>query len=166
MADKTSAGIQARLIHLTDPVQCLALGFGAGLSRHAPGTVGSLLALLFYVLFLHDFSLSSYIVWIVCTLSLGVVICDYSGRVLGAKDHPAIVWDEFVGMWVALIGLPLQWQWLLLAFVLFRVLDIFKPPPLGSLERLPHGFGVMLDDFVAGLFVALALLLGRQLLAL
>lgn len=147
--------MRARFSHLLNPVHFIAFGFGSGLSTRAPGTIGSAVALLFYVLFLHTMSDVAYLLWLVCASLLGVVVCSYSARALKVKDHPAIVWDEFVGMWIAVIGIPYHWEWLLTGFVLFRLLDILKPPPLRYLESLPGGVGIMLDDIVAGLLVVL-----------
>jgi len=68
------------------------------------------------------------------------------------KDPSSIVWDEFVGMWIALFMLPTGWYWLIAAFVLFRIFDIWKPWPIGWLDiNLKGGAGIMLDDVAAGL---------------
>ena len=153
--------------HLYDPINLIALGFGSGLAKRMPGTVGSAVALLLYAAFLSGLSFYSYIIFLLVSFLVGVIACDYSGKVLGDKDHKAIVCDEFVGMWIALISVHHidisnnTIGWLLLAFVLFRLFDIVKIPPVKKMESLPGGFGAMLDDVVAG-FIAAALIIVIQ----
>jgi phosphatidylglycerophosphatase A len=85
---------------------------------------------------------------------LGVWACESTGRDLGVHDHPALVWDEMVGLLVALTAIPAEWPWVLAGFLLFRLLDILKPWPLGLLDRgVRGGLGVMLDDAAAGAMV-------------
>tara|TARA_E500000331_G_scaffold356323_1_gene414290 strand:- start:2847 stop:3164 length:318 start_codon:yes stop_codon:yes gene_type:complete len=94
---------------------------------------------------------------------LGVYICGVAANRLDVKDPGAIVWDEFVGMWIALIIAPEGWSYLVLAFLLFRLFDIFKPWPVDYLDRnIEGGLGVMMDDVAAGIY-ALAVL---QIIAL
>jgi phosphatidylglycerophosphatase A len=158
MKRSTKGGrIQAKKHHLKKPSHLIALGFGAGLVRNAPGSMGSAVALMLYAIFLHHLSTLSYITLIACGFGLGIVVCSQTARSLRDSDHPAIVWDEFIGMWAALIGVPYEWKWLVLAFVLFRLLDILKPPPLRALEKIPGGLGIMLDDLAAGLMTAVVL---------
>lgn len=150
---------RARTSHLFNPVHFIALGFGSGLSRYAPGTVGSVVALLLYILFLSVLSVRDYLLFLLCALALGVVVCEYSARILRKSDHPAIVWDEFVGMWVTMTAVPHSWHWFLIGLLLFRLLDILKPPPISRLERLPGGVGMMMDDVAAGAMAALIIML-------
>lgn len=135
----------------------LALGFGSGLAPKAPGTFGTLAALPLY--FLMIYTLPTLYPWLVLGAAVaGVFICHQAAKRLGVHDHPAIVWDEFVGLWITLLWLPPHWGWLLVALLLFRLLDILKPWPISWLDRhLLGGVGIMADDIVAGL-VALALL--------
>ena len=161
MPNRQHGRISPRLKHLKNPIHFVTLGFGSGLATNAPGSVGSGIALICYASFLAHLSPIIYLLFLACGLILGIWLCEYSGKALRDKDHPAIVWDEFIGMWTALIAVPNEWEWLLTAFVLFRLLDIFKPPPLRSLENLPGGVGVMMDDFVAGLIAATILFLLR-----
>jgi phosphatidylglycerophosphatase A len=73
-------------------------------------------------------------------------------------DHGGIVWDEMVGYWLAVALAPLEWQWFLAAFVLFRVFDIFKPWPVRQIDqRVAGGLGIMADDIVAGLYTLFVL---------
>ena len=77
---------------------------------------------------------------------------------MGVHDHGSIVWDEFVGIWITLIFLPNTWLWLLLGFVVFRLLDIAKPWPISVLDRnVTGGFGIMIDDMLAGVIAAAVL---------
>lgn len=133
------------------PDYLLAFGFGSGLVPKAPGTAGSLLALLIAVPFLH---LPYWILIgiILLSLVLGILITGGVAEELGLKDPGGIVWDEFVGMWIALLWLP-SWWWLIPAFLLFRLFDIVKPWPVSLADReLTGGAGIMLDDVIAGLY--------------
>lgn len=150
---------------LRDPLQLLAFGFGSGLAPKAPGTFGSLAAVaLFPVLAL--LALPAYLGVVALASLAGIVICDHAAKALKVHDDGRIVWDEFAGQWLALTPLvpELQWQpaellWLLAGFGLFRLFDIAKPWPIGYLDAKVHGgLGIMVDDLVAGLFAALALL--------
>lgn len=100
------------------------------------------------------------------SLAAGTAVAVWSAgaaeRALGRHDDPRIVVDEVVGFWFAAALLPRRFGVLLAAFVLFRVFDAFKPPPLGRLEALPGGWGIVLDDAGAG---AAANLLVRAALA-
>ena len=143
---------------LRRPVQFLAFGLGSGLSPRAPGTAGSALAVLLYLLLLAPLPLEAAALVIAAAAVAGVWICGEASRQLGVHDHGGIVWDEFVGMWIALFALPLELPWIVAAFLLFRAFDIVKPWPINRLdERLGGGLGIMLDDIVAGLFAALIL---------
>jgi phosphatidylglycerophosphatase A len=88
----------------------------------------------------------------------GVYLCDVAARRLAIKDPGMVVWDEFVGLWIALAWAPPGWLYVLLGLVLFRIFDILKPWPIGYLDRrVQGGLGIMLDDVVAGLFACLVL---------
>ena len=83
----------------------------------------------------------------------GIYICQHAAKHLDTHDHPGIVWDEFAGLLIALIAVPFSWTNLLIAFLLFRVFDIFKPWPISWLDKkVSGGLGIMLDDIVTGLF--------------
>lgn len=141
---------------ITHPAHLLALGFGAGLMKRAPGTWGSVVGgMLFAPLLL--LPLGWYLLVLVATTVLGIYVCDKSARDWGVHDHGSIVWDEIVGMGIALILLPLTWQSVLLAFVAFRVFDIWKPWPVNVLDqKLKGGLGIMADDMAAGVLAAVA----------
>ncbi len=129
----------------------LAFGFGTGLAKKAPGTWGTLAGLALMPL-LHLLPLWLGLVFIALASVFGVWLCGRVADDLGAPDHGGIVWDEMVGIWMTLILLPNTLLWMVLGFVLFRLLDIFKPWPILLLDRhVGGGLGIMLDDMLAGL---------------
>jgi len=141
----------------TNILHWLAFGFGAGFSPKAPGTVGTAVALLPYLL-LANASILLYVVVVIAALLLGVWICGRTAEDLGVHDHGGIVWDEFVGLWIALFLVPLDVIWITCGFLLFRLLDIIKPWPIKWADkRVPGGWGIMLDDVLAGIMAALGI---------
>ncbi len=143
--------------------QFLAFGFGSGLSPRAPGTVGTLAAVPLYWL-LAGLDLWLYTAIVVIAMFLGIYICGVASRQLNVHDHPGIVWDEFVGLWITMWALPTSLPWLIAGFVVFRVFDIAKPWPISLLDRnVGGGAGIMIDDVVAGIFACATLHLGLWL---
>jgi phosphatidylglycerophosphatase A len=137
---------------LRHPFAWIALGFGSGLSPKAPGTVGSLLAAALWWFFLADLPIWAQLVVIVVGFELGVYASNWMIAKTGVKDPGYIVWDEFIGMWIALLLLPKMLVAYALAFALFRLFDIVKKGPVGWADRrFSGGFGVMFDDVIAGL---------------
>ncbi len=140
----------------------LALGFGSGLAPKAPGTFGTLAAIPPYLLF-SSVAIEWQLFIVVVGFLAGVYFCEATARYLGVHDHPAIVWDEFVGFWLTMIALPLfstelDWFLLALGFVLFRFFDIVKPWPIRWVDKKIHGgFGIMFDDVLAGIYAGLLL---------
>ena len=132
----------------------IATGIGSGYSPYIPGTVGSLLALLIFIVF----PLSSFIwlcistaIFLIGIWSSGIVEKEYG------KDPRIVVIDEFVGQWIALLFLPRS-VWIYAAgFILFRILDIIKPFPANKVENISGGTGIMLDDLIAAVYTNLAL---------
>ena len=111
--------------------------------------------------------LDSLLFWVVliALFWLGVWLCGEVSKKLGVHDHGGIVWDEMVGYWLAVAFIPLQWPWLLAAFVLFRVFDIFKPWPIRQLDKnVSGGFGIMIDDVLAAIYTLISLALAQYLL--
>ncbi|MBW4936421.1 phosphatidylglycerophosphatase A family protein [Marinobacter sp. F4206] len=140
---------------LKNPVHLLAFGFGSGAAARAPGTWGSLAAIPFWYAFAW---LPGTVYWAIVLVAflVGIWLCGKTARDLKVHDHGGIVWDEFVGMWIALGLFPDQVTGVLLAFALFRLFDVVKPWPISWLDdRLPGGLGIMIDDVVAG-FMAMA----------
>lgn len=151
--------------NLRDPVQFLAFGFGSGMAPRAPGTVGTVAALPVYAA-MNTQALWVYSILVLLAAVAGIAICERASRRLNVHDHPGIVWDEFVGLWIALWAVPMTWTWVLAGFLIFRFFDIFKPWPIGWLDRhADGGFGIMIDDIVAGVFTC-ALLQGARLMLL
>ena len=139
--------------------------FGAGLLPFAPGTWGSLLAVLLYW-WLPPLPLPVLLAGLALAFAAGCVICGTSARRLGVHDHGGIVFDEFVGQWLVLAVTPHTPGWYLLAFGLFRLMDIWKPWPIREADhRLRSGAGIMLDDVLAAGYAALVVG-GVQLLPL
>lgn len=146
-----------------DPVLLLAFGFGSGLAKRAPGTVGTLAAVPLYWL-LQNLSLMGYMLVLAAAIVAGIGICGHAARTLGVHDHPGIVWDEFCGFWLTMIAAPPGWYWLAAGFALFRLFDIVKPWPINRADRSIHGgLGIMLDDLMAGLYALMVLQLAALL---
>ena len=114
--------------------------------------MGTLVAIPFAIL-LKTLSVLGFWIVLFALFWLGVWLCDHVSRKLGVHDHGGIVWDEMVGYWLAVAFVPLQWPWLLAAFVLFRFFDIYKPWPIRQLDKnVSGGFGIMIDDILAAIF--------------
>jgi len=148
------------------PAHAIALGFGAGLSPFAPGTVGTLVAwpLGWYASSVMPAALLA--AAIAPLFALGVWACAVTGRDLGVADHRAMVWDEIVAFLLVLAVAPRALGWQAAAVLLFRFFDIAKPPPIRALERRYHGgFGVMFDDLLAAGYTLLVLAAAKRLLA-
>jgi phosphatidylglycerophosphatase A len=139
---------------MRQPVHLLAFGFGAGLMPRAPGTFGTLIAVP-SVAAVMQLGLQAHLLFAAVTAVAGIWICGESARRLGVHDHCGIVWDEIVGFTVTMLAAPAKWYWLAAGFVLFRFFDIVKPWPIREADhRLSGGFGIMLDDVLAGIFSA------------
>lgn len=140
------------------PAHLLALGFGAGLAPFAPGTAGTLLAFPLFWLLQPRFGAVELLLLVLLLFLAGVWACGRTGRDLGHADHGGMVWDETVAFLLVLVFTPDSPYWQAFAFLLFRLFDIFKPPPIRYFDRtLKGGFGVMFDDMVAAFYTLLAL---------
>lgn len=146
-------------LRLSNPLHLLALGFGSGLSPVMPGTMGTLAAIPLYWL-IQGLPLGWYLLLLAVGFVAGIKICEAATNAIGRHDHGAIVWDEIIGFGITMIAAPAGWGWIAAGFGLFRFFDIVKPWPIRWFDRRVHGgFGIMLDDVIAGLF-ALACLQG------
>ena len=135
----------------------IAFGAGAGLAPRAPGTVGTAVAIPFY-LAIGTMPVAVYVLSVALVVIAGVWICGRTARDLGVHDHPGIVLDEVAGFLVAMTALPFDWRWIAAGFVAFRVLDIAKPWPISFADRrIGGGLGIMLDDVMAGALACAAL---------
>lgn len=149
---------------LADPAGWIASGFGVGLSPVAPGTVGSLAALLPYF-WLRELPLWGYLAMVAGVFVLGMLASRALVARLQREDPGFIVVDEFVGQWLALALAPPGWGWLVAGFLLFRLFDIWKPWPVSWADRnVGGGLGVMLDDALAGVLAGAALALAAWIL--
>jgi len=144
--------------------------FGAGFLKPGPGTYGSIAALLLWFGAAHAFqpapaalAIATTIAAIALTL-IGIPAATIVARESGRKDPGLVVIDEAAGQLIALIAIPADWRHAALSFLLFRVFDILKPPPIRQLERLPAGTGIMLDDVAAGLLALACMGLLRLLI--
>ena len=150
---------------MADPAQNRALMMLAtlgpvGFLKPAPGSWGSAAAVVLAAILA---MLSPWLLEIATLLVclLGVLAAGRYQTVTSRHDAPEVVIDEVAGQWIALLAVPLDWRWYLLAFLLFRLFDIVKPGPVRMAENLPGGIGVMADDIVAGVLAAACLLLIR-----
>lgn len=145
-------------------IHFFASGFGAGLAPIAPGTAGTLAAIPIYLLLDATLGPALYAAVVLAMFALGVWLCRETERDLGTHDAPQIVWDEIVGYLVTMWLAPRGWEWVVLGFFLFRLFDIWKPFPIRALERrIPGGFGIMLDDALAGLYALVVMQAGAYL---
>ena len=152
----------------------VAQGFGIGRIPVIPGTFGSLLGLLWFVLLLQLNNLALLVIGILLGAALSVWLCGLGEKILGRKDPGSVVLDEITAMPVCFLPWLIRlwsshhllpsagdffgkqtWYWSAAIFVLFRILDIAKPWPIRSSQQFHGGFGVTVDDFLAALCVAL-----------
>jgi len=140
-----------------NPIHFLAFGLGSGAAPFAPGTFGTLAAIIPWF-WLNTLSLPIYLLILVLATLIGIWLCGRTADDIGVHDHGGIVWDEFVGFWITMIAAPAGWIWLLTGFVLFRIFDILKPWPIRWADKkVSGGWGIMLDDILAGIYAFLVL---------
>lgn len=154
MNDKPPANLVSTVVR--DPIHLLAFGLGTGLLPKAPGTWGSLAtALVFW--WLAPMNVFALLGFTVVLFVIGIWICGSSAKRLGVHDHSGIVLDEVVGMLLTLSVVHPEPLWIAVAFVAFRVFDIWKPWPIRDVDhRLAGGLGIMLDDILAAGYAAFA----------
>lgn len=144
--------------HKTPWAWAVATFFGAGLLKPGPGTWGSAAALLLWAalaMLVHPAALTlllALIAGIALSIAIGIPAATIAACESGRKDPGFVVIDEVAGQWIALLGCPADWKHGLIALVLFRIFDITKPFPARQLERLPEGWGIVVDDVAAGLY--------------
>jgi phosphatidylglycerophosphatase A len=155
-----------RATQLKDPVLFLAFGFGSGLAPKAPGTAGTVVAVPLVAAAASLGRPAFFVITVLITV-VGIWLCGEAARRINTHDHPGIVWDEFAGLFVTFVAVVPTWQDLLLGFVFFRLFDIWKPWPIRDLDHsIPGGLGIMLDDVIAGVFAAIALVAARHAITL
>jgi len=151
---------------MTSTQRCIVfcgVGFGSGLAPKAPGTFGSAFALLFIPAWLALGFFNSVLIIVLMSL-LGIYLCGRTAELMGVHDDGRIVWDEFAGQSISFLPLvylgQMNWLWVLIGFALFRLFDVWKPWPIRVVDRRVHGgFGIMLDDIIAGIWAALCILI-------
>ena len=134
----------------------VATYFGAGRLKPGPGTWGSLATMLSWAVLSHFLPAAlvvpANILLAVLAIAVGIPAATRVARASQLKDPQFVVIDETAGQLITLIGAPLAWKSFLAGFILFRVFDIVKPPPVRQLERLPEGTGIVVDDVAAGIY--------------
>jgi phosphatidylglycerophosphatase A len=142
----------------------IATVFGVGYAPLAPGTVASLVTVVF--LGFVPFSRAGLVVFFVVVVVVGTWAAHLAERVIGGKDPGAIVIDEVAGMTLSVIAfpLPLTPEVLAAGLAFFRVFDVIKPPPARESQRIKGGVGVMIDDLIAGLYALVIVALSRRVL--
>ncbi|MCU0849065.1 MAG: phosphatidylglycerophosphatase A [Spirochaetes bacterium] len=134
--------------------------FFSGMCPVAPGTAGTLIAVIIYIveyLFFGDYCRISNLVLVAVLAVPAVKIADSGEKYFGRKDPPQFVLDEVVGYWIGLLFHGFSWTLVAAGFVIFRILDIFKPFPINRAQRLNGGLGVVMDDYIAGIYTNLIL---------
>jgi phosphatidylglycerophosphatase A len=136
----------------------IATFFGAGFGKPGPGTWGSIGALLVWAAFAFSLRpapqtlLIALLAGIALSLLIGIPAATIVARESGRHDPQIVVIDEVAGQWIALLGSQANWRHALIALVLFRLFDMTKPFPVRQLEKLPEGWGIVVDDVGAGLY--------------
>ncbi len=154
---KPSSGSRQRMPagFLKKPAHLIASGFGIGFVRIAPGTFGTLMGVGLY-LGMVQLPIPWYVWTVILLFLLGMFVCERTTAALRVHDHPSIVWDEVVGYLITMTAVPPQWIWVAVGFALFRIFDILKPWPVRAIDQhVGGGFGIMLDDALAGAYASI-----------
>ena len=134
----------------------IAQGAYSGRAPIAPGTAGTAVGVLLYLL-IKDLGMTGYGAACISVIAIGTWAAGHVDRMFGTKDDSTIVIDEIAGFLVAMYLIPFSWGNVVAGFFLFRAFDIVKPWPLRRLERVSGGLGVMLDDIGAGIYTNIVL---------
>ena len=138
---------------------------GVGYAPVLPGTLGTMVGVAVYVLFSRFFSQTvSYIIMLAVFLVGGIWVSTRCNQYFEGGDNPSIVMDELVGFLITMLFVPFTFRFILLGFVLFRVIDITKPFKIGKIERISGGWGIMADDIAAGVLANLIIQALRAML--
>ena len=129
--------------------------FGVGFFPVAPGTAATFAGI--GLIYLIQGNMHLYFAFMFSLLIVSIPVCSYLEAQIGRKDPGFIVIDEVVGIMIGLLGLPLSWPIAIIGFFLFRAFDMFKIYPINRFEALPGGWGIMLDDVMAGLYTNIIL---------
>lgn len=147
-------------INLKNPVHFLAVGFGSGLLKPAPGTWGTLAGLMLSILLWNITQSNLFFIFLaVISFIFGCYLCQKTSNDLGVHDDGRIVWDEIVAIFLMFVFLPeYNLFTYILTFISFRVFDILKPYPIRYFdEKLESGLGIMVDDILAAIFALISL---------
>ena len=158
--------------NLKNPSHLFATIFGFGNIPFAPGTFGSIFAWILFIVVSHFLDSTNMVVLCVFIIAISIWVCDKSSNDLIERDHKSIVIDELAGMWLCLLPvlfLASSQQeriiYAVLALIFFRIFDILKPYPISYLdEKFKNGFGIVLDDLVAGIFAIIVTIVITSLL--
>ena len=131
-------------------IKWIAVGFGSGMSPVMPGTVGTLVGLPLAWILMQVSSVGVQAIVCAALTLLAIPICGEAERIIGGKDPGCIVADEYLTLPITVIGISSPWG-LLSGFLLHRLFDISKPPPIRQLQHIHGGFGIVVDDFLAAL---------------
>ena len=134
----------------------IAKGAYSGKAPGAPGTVGTIVGVVLYLL-MKDLSAFWYGIGFILLAAIGTWVAGEAEKLLGKKDSASIVIDEIVGYLVSMFMVPFSWGLVIGGFILFRIFDIFKPWPIKKLQNIHGGIGVMLDDIGAGIYTNIVL---------
>lgn len=132
-------------------VRLLSSVFYLGYSPVFPGTLASLAAFLIYVFFLR-FSFAAHLIFVFISIACGFLLSDVAEKLFAKKDARQIVIDDFCGMLISLLLLRYSLKLGAAGFIIFRLMDTYKPYPIAQVEKLPGGFGIMGDDIIAGIY--------------
>jgi phosphatidylglycerophosphatase A len=165
--DKSTSGPRFGTGPKTPWAWTIATFFGAGLGKPGPGTWGSVGAVLLWAAYAWGVHPSATaLLWAVCagivlSVVTGIPAATLVARESGREDPGFVVIDEVAGQWIALLGAAFTWKQALAGLLLFRIFDITKPFPIRRLERLPEGWGIVIDDLGAGVYALAVMLLLR-----
>ena len=129
----------------------LATGFGSGLVPFAPGTAGTLIGVLICLIFM-PLPWIGRLVAVLALLAFSFYVADRAENIYKKKDDQRIVIDEIIGFQITMLPVAINLPGICAGFVLFRIFDILKPFPIRNLQRLPGGWGIVVDDVVAGIY--------------
>jgi phosphatidylglycerophosphatase A len=161
--DKLAAAPSLRFA-FAHPAHVIALVAGIGSIRFAPGTFGTLIAIPLHLWLFSGMNPYAHLLALAALFVLGVWASGRTAHDLGVPDHGSIVIDETVAFLFVLFFTPDERLWQAFAFLLFRLFDIFKPPPIRHFDRTVHGgFGVMFDDLLAAGYTLLCLALFKTI---
>ncbi len=141
--------------------EILFTGFYSGYSPFAPGTAGTIVGVAIYFLLYLLFGGRNIVYANIALVALmaypAIKLGDAGEEFFGVKDAQQVVLDEMMGYWITMLFLPFNWKLVIAGFILFRIMDIIKPWPAGKLQDLKGGLGIMIDDYIAGVYACIIL---------